>query len=275
MSEQITVVANATAAPPSVRASWIAELRATFALAWPLVIAQLAQNALATTDVIMLGWLGPSQLAAGTLATTFLMPFLVGGVGLVGAVAPLVAQARGARDTRSIRHIVRQGLWAAAILALILTPIIWQIRPVFALLGQDPTATLLAEQYIHVAIWLLFPALGIVAFRSLLAAFDATRVVLLITVGGVVVNALANYALIFGNWGLPRLELRGAALATLLTNITMFATMAIFVLRHRRFRRLHLLHRLWAADWKRLGQIFRVGTPIGITVLAEVGLFTA
>jgi MATE family multidrug resistance protein len=275
MSEQITVVANATAAPPSVRASWIAELRATFALAWPLVIAQLAQNALATTDVIMLGWLGPSQLAAGTLATTFLMPFLVGGIGLVGAVAPLVAQARGARDTRSIRHIVRQGLWAAAILALILTPIIWQIRPVFALLGQDPAATLLAEQYIHVAIWLLFPALGIVAFRSLLAAFDATRVVLLITVGGVVVNALANYALIFGNWGLPRLELRGAALATLLTNITMFATMAIFVLRHRRFRRLHLLHRLWAADWKRLGQIFRVGTPIGITVLAEVGLFTA
>ncbi|WP_127753530.1 MATE family efflux transporter [Devosia sp. 1566] len=275
MSEQITVVANATAAPEPVRVSWIAELRATFALAWPLVIAQLAQNALATTDVIMLGWLGPSQLAAGTLATTFLMPFLVGGIGLVGAVAPLVAQARGARDTRSIRHIVRQGLWAAAILALVLTPIIWQIRPVFALLGQDPAATLLAEEYIHVAIWLLFPALGIVAFRSLLAAFDATRVVLLITVGGVVVNALANYGLIFGNWGLPRLELRGAALATLLTNIVMFTAMAIFVLRHRRFRRLHLLHRLWAADWKRLGQIFRVGTPIGITVLAEVGLFTA
>jgi MATE family multidrug resistance protein len=275
MNEQITVVASGAAAPEPVRASWLAELRATFALAWPLVIAQLAQNALATTDVIMLGWLGPSQLAAGTLATTFLMPFLVGGVGLVGAVAPLVAQARGARDTRAIRHIVRQGLWAAAILALILTPLIWQIRHVFAALGQDPEATLLAEQYIHVAIWLLFPALGIVAFRSLLAAFDATRVVLLITIGGVFVNALANWVLIFGNWGFPRMELRGAALATLLTNIAMFAAMAVFVLRHRRFRRLHLLHRLWAADWVRLAQIFRVGTPIGVTVLAEVGLFTA
>ena len=84
--------------PPT---GWVTELRATFALAWPLVIAQLAQNALTTTDVIMLGWLGPRYLAAGTLATTFLMPFLLCGIGIVGAVAPLVAQARGARDIKA------------------------------------------------------------------------------------------------------------------------------------------------------------------------------
>jgi MATE family multidrug resistance protein len=72
---------------------WLAELRATFALAWPLVIAQVAQNAISTTDVIMMGWLGPEALAAGTLASTFITPFLVAGIGLIGAVAPLTAQA--------------------------------------------------------------------------------------------------------------------------------------------------------------------------------------
>ncbi|QDZ13234.1 MATE family efflux transporter [Devosia ginsengisoli] len=256
-------------------ASWGDELRATFALAWPLVIAQLAQNALTATDVIMLGWLGPTHLAAGTLATTFLMPFLVCGVGIVGAVAPLVAQARGARDIKAVRRVVRQGMWAAILLAVLFTPILLQIRPIYAALGQDPTITLMAEEYIQVGVWMLFPALTIIALRSLLSAFDATRIILLVTVGGVLFNAFANYGLIFGHFGMPRLELRGAALATVLANIVMFGLMLAYVLRQRRFKRFYVLMRLWKPDWPRFREIFRIGTPIGLTVLAEVGLFTA
>ena len=246
-----------------------------FVLAWPLVIAQLAQTALTTTDVIMMGWLGPKSLAAGTLATTFLMPFLLLGMGIVGAVAPLVAQARGARDIKAVRRIVRQGFWAGIVLAVLLIPIILQIRPVFTLLGQDPTATARAEEYIQVAVWMLFPALAIIVLRSLLSAFEATRIILVITVGGVFCNAFGNYLLMFGTLGLPRLELRGAAIATVLTNIIMFALLLAYVLRHRRFRRFHVLMRFWKPDWPRFREIFRIGAPIGLTVLAEVGLFTA
>lgn len=255
--------------------SWGEELRATFALAWPLVVAQLAQNALTATDVIMLGWLGPVHLAAGTLATTFILPFLVCGTGIVGAVAPLVAQARGARDIKAVRRVVRQGLWAAILLSILFIPVLLQIRPIYALLGQNPDTTLMAEQYIQIGVWTLFPALGIIALRSLLSAFDATRVILLITVGGVIFNALANYVLIFGHLGFPRLELRGAAIATVLANIAMFAAMLTYVLRHRRFKRFHVLIRFWKPDWPRFREIFRIGLPIGLTVLAEVGLFTA
>src|SRR5690606_24051645 len=230
MNEPIRVAPGAAGLSHSPATSWGAELRATFALAWPLVVAQLAQNALTATDVIMLGWLGPTQLAAGTLATTFIMPFLVCGVGIVGAVAPLVAQARGARDIKAVRRVVRQGLWAAILLALLFIPILLQIRPIYAALGQDPVITLMAEEYIQAGVWLLFPALAIIALRSLLSAFDATRVILLVTVGGVLFNALANYALIFGHFGFPRLELRGAAIATVLANIVMFGLMLAYVL---------------------------------------------
>ncbi|WP_246132836.1 MATE family efflux transporter [Devosia ginsengisoli] len=275
MSEPATVASGAAATSLSMSASWGDELRATFALAWPLVIAQLAQNALTATDVIMLGWLGPTHLAAGTLATTFLMPFLVCGVGIVGAVAPLVAQARGARDIKAVRRVVRQGMWAAILLAVLFTPILLQIRPIYAALGQDPTITLMAEEYIQVGVWMLFPALTIIALRSLLSAFDATRIILLVTVGGVLFNAFANYGLIFGHFGMPRLELRGAALATVLANIVMFGLMLAYVLRQRRFKRFYVLMRLWKPDWPRFREIFRIGTPIGLTVLAEVGLFTA
>jgi len=274
-SDQITAAPGAAANAVSSRDGWIAELKATFALAWPLVIAQLAQNALHTTDVIMLGWLGPRYLAAGALATTFLMPFLVGAIGVVGAVAPLVAQARGARNIKAVRRIVRQGCWAAIFLAACLVPVILQIRSIFAALGQDPEATIMAEQFMQIAAFSLFPALLIIPLRSLLSAFDATRIILVITVLGVVFNAAINYVLIFGHFGFPRLELRGSAIATLSTNVVMLIAMLTYVVTHRRFRRFHILIRFWKPDWMRFREIFRIGTPIGLTVLAEVGLFTA
>jgi MATE family multidrug resistance protein len=122
---------------------------------------------------------------------------------------------------------------------------------------------------------MLFPALLITVLRSMLSAFDATRVILWITVVGVFFNAAVNYLLIFGNFGFPRLELRGAAISTVSTNIVMFALMLAYVLRHRRFKRFHILLRFWQPDWLRFREIFRIGAPIGLTVLAEVGLFTA
>lgn len=274
MNEQVSVAPDATASTFS-RGGWMAELRATFALAWPLVIAQLAQNALHTTDVILLGRLGPTYLAAGTLAATFLNAFLLGCIGVVGAVAPLVAQARGARDIKAVRRVVRQGCWAAIILSVLLIPVLLQIKPIYLALGQDPLATDMAEQFIQIAAWSMFPALGLIAFRSFLSAYDATRAILLITVFGVLINALIAYTLIFGHFGFPRLELRGAAIATLATNFIMLLMMVAFVVRHRRFKRFNVLVRFWKPDWQRLREIFRIGLPIGLTVVAEVGLFTA
>lgn len=254
--------------------SWAEEARASFRLAWPLIVAQLAQNLLFTTDVVLMGWLGPKYLAAGTLAGAFLMPFLLTGIGIVGAVAPLVAQARGGRRIKDVRRIVRQGMWAAILIATLLQPIVLNIRPIYLALGQDPEVTALAESYIFFGSWMLYPALAMMSLRSLLAAFDDTRSILVITVLGVIVNAIAAYTLIFGHFGFPRLELRGAAIATGLVNLFMFLAMLAYALRHRRFRRFNILLRFWKPDWGHFASIFRIGLPIGLTVAAEVGLFS-
>lgn len=254
--------------------SWAEEARASFRLAWPLIVAQLAQNLLFTTDVVLMGWLGPKYLAAGTLAGAFLMPFLLTGIGIVGAVAPLVAQARGARRIKDVRRVVRQGMWAAILIATLLQPIVLNIRPIYLAIGQDPEVTALAESYIFFGSWMLYPALAMMSLRSLLAAFDDTRSILVITVLGVIVNAIAAYTLIFGHFGFPRLELRGAAIATGLVNLFMFLAMLAYALRHRRFRRFNILLRFWKPDWGHFASIFRIGLPIGLTVAAEVGLFS-
>ncbi len=262
-------------AASSARGAWLSELRATFALAWPLVVAQLAQNLFYTTDVIMMGWLGPQFLAAGALASAFMMPVLLLGIGIVGAVAPLVAQARGARDIKAVRRVVRQGFWVSLVLSVALIPVLYQIKPIFGLLGQDPETALLAETYIQIAAWAVVPQLLIIVLRSLLSAFDATRAILLVTVVGVVISAASNYLLIFGNFGFPRLELRGAAISTVAINWLMFGLLLLYVLRHQRFRRFHILLRLLKPDWPRFREIFVVGVPIGMTILAEVSMFSA
>jgi MATE family multidrug resistance protein len=273
MNEPTTVPVTGTDASMSSH-GWAPELRASFALAWPLIVAQLAQNLLFTTDVVLMGWLGPKYLAAGTLAGAFLMPFQLTGIGIVGAVAPLVAQARGRRDTKAVRRIVRQGFWVAILVATLLVPIVLNIRPIYLAIGQDPEVTALAESYMFAGFWMLYPALGIMVVRSFLSAFAATRVILVVTVIGVLVNGLLAYTLIFGHFGFPRLELRGAALATGLVNVVMFFALLGYTLTHRKLKRFHILVRFFKPDWPRFREILKVGLPIGLTVAAEVGLFS-
>lgn len=253
--------------------SWLDELRATLVLAWPLVVAQLAGAMLFATDVVMMGWLGPKTLAAGALATSFLHPVFLGGLGVVTATAPMIAQAIGARQSRSVRRTVRQGFWVSVLLACLFTPIILNSQRLFLLLGQDPEVTALAQGYLNFAVGMILPGLLMIALRSLLQARGTTTIILLITVAGIFVNALGNYALMFGNFGFPRLELIGAGISTTIVNWVMFGLALAFVVFNKRYRRYHILVRLWKPDWARFREIFRIGLPIGFTITSEVGIF--
>jgi MATE family multidrug resistance protein len=253
--------------------SWTRELRETLALASPLIAAQLAQMALFTTDAIMMGWLGPKFLGAGMLAVSFMHPFLLFSVGVLSAVAPMVAQARGRGETVSVRRSVRQGLWAALLLSVVLTPVIWNVRPIFGLLGQSPEVAMLAQNYARAAVWMFFPALAFIVLRTLLASHGDTAIILRITLIGIAVNAMGNYALIFGHWGVPRLELMGSGIATSLANAMMSLMLLGYALTRPAYRHYELLVRVWRPDWARLGHILAVGMPIGFMMMAEVGLF--
>lgn len=256
-------------------APWRAELAATFALAWPLVIAQLAHIALSTTDVIMMGWLGPRHLAAGTLSTALYHPFLMLGMGVVSAVATLVAQALGARDFRSVRRSTRQGFWVALLFSAAIVPLLLQTETILSLLGQEAETALLAGGYMLWASWALLPSLLFIVLRSFLSAHGLTRIILTVTLLGIVVNAAGNYALMFGNWGFPRMELAGAGLSTTLTSTIGFFMVLAYALTHRRMRRYHVLARFWRPDWPRFRRIIVLGVPIGLMFMAETGMFAA
>jgi MATE family multidrug resistance protein len=112
-------------------------------------------------------------------------------------------------------------------------------------------------------------------FKSHLSALEHTQIVLWSSLAGTGLNIGINWLLIFGNLGFPELGLRGAAIASLGTNILICLIMAGYAARARDLRAYDILARLWRPDWDALGQVFRLGLPIGLTMLAETGLFTA
>lgn len=262
---------NLTAEKPE--NSWSTHFRSTLALGLPLIGAQLAQMGINFTDTLMIGWLGSEQLAASVLATTMVFVVMVCGFGLANAVMPLTAQALGEGDTKSLRRSVRMGLWVVGLFSILMMPILWFSEDILLLIGQKPELASQAQDYIRIVQWSLLPAMVVAVLRSYLSSLERTQIILWITLIGVLVNAYLNYALIFGNFGAPRLELRGAAIASLLTNFISMGLAVAYCWLTPALRQHEVFVRFWRSDWEAFRQVLKLGIPISLMLLAEVGLF--
>jgi MATE family multidrug resistance protein len=259
------------------RAAWIAELRATLALGWPLVLATIAQNALITTDVILMGWMGPQALAAGALGTNLYFAFLIFGIGLINATSPMIAEELGRKrhSVREVRRTVRQGLWAAVTVAVPIWIVAWNGEKILLAIGQEPGLAHNAGAYIRALQWSLLPFLLFLVLRSFLAALERPGWALFIGLLAIPVNFGAAYALMFGSLGLPALGLIGAGLGTVISSTFMFVALAVVIVVHPRLKRYHIFGRFWRADWPRYRTLWQIGLPIGLTLTFEVTIFNA
>ena len=259
----------------SVPANFRQELASTLRLSWPLVLIQLATIALTTVDVIMIGWLGPEDLAAATLATSLIFSLNFFGIGLLAATAAMFSQEIGAIRLRGVRRTLRQGVWVAISLCLPCLVFLWNGEALMLLMGQDPELAASAASYIRIGMWGLLPLMCFTVLRNLVSAHSRPRSAMIILVLAIGVNALADYALIFGKFGAPALGLEGAAIATLIVQCFMMLAQTLFVVTDRHFRRYNLFGQFWRPDWPRYREIMKIGIPIGLTVLAETSLFAA
>lgn len=250
-------------------------VRETLALGLPLIGSHLAQVATNLTDTVMLGWYGVPELAASVLGySVFTVLFLVGS-GFAMAVMPMAASAEGTGDTAAVRRVVRMGLWISALTATLALLPMWYSGVLLGWLGQEEDLAALAQDYLRIVMWALYPALLTMVMKSYLSALQRPQVILLATVGAAVLNGLLNYALIFGNWGAPELGLVGAAWATVVAQGIGFGVLALYAGMVPGLRRYTLFARFWRPDFAALGDVFRLGWPIGATMLAEAGLFSA
>ncbi len=250
-------------------------IRLTLVLGGPLIGAQLAQMLINVTDTIMLGRLGTAELAAGTLAFQTFFVLLIFGLGIGAAMIPLMAGALGRNDPRGVRRSARMGLWALFTLSLFFQLPLFFTFDILVALGQRPELAELAQSYMRFAQWSLIPAFVIIGLRSIQTAVEQATAVLLTTLFAFVVNLVLNYALIFGNLGAPRLEMPGAGIATVIANLLAALLVIVYVARSKTTRPYELFARIWRSDWQALRAVLYLGIPIGLTIFAEAGLFTA
>ncbi|WP_435205680.1 MATE family efflux transporter [Tateyamaria sp. 1078] len=253
--------------------SYPTHARAIMVLGLPLIGGHLGQVAIGVTDTMMLGWYGVTELAALTAAGSWFFVLFLMGSGFAWAVMPMVAASHAEDDDTAIRRATRMGLWLSLAFAALSMPLMIWSEPILLALGQTDDVARLGAEYLMVAGWGIFPALIVMTLKSYLAALERTQIVFWITALAALVNGLANYAFIFGNWGAPELGITGAALASLFTQIAMLVGVVIYVL--FRMPEHTIFARLWRPDWDMFGQVFRLGWPIGLTSLSEVGLFAA
>lgn len=242
------------------------------ALAWPLALTFLAETGIAAIDLAFIGRLGAEPLAGASLGVTAHIVFYLLAVGIVVATAPLAAQAMGARQPRQVRRVVRQGLWIAALLGVPAAFILMGMEPVLLALGQPPKASGLAQDYLDFFGWTLPWGIGLVVLRNFAAVLGRPRLGLWIFAAGIPLNALLDYGLIFGRLGMPRLELAGAGLASVIAQAAMFGAMLVVVLTAQPLARYQILGNFWRPDWVVFARIFRLGLPIAGIMAMEFGL---
>src|SRR5881227_635944 len=214
-------------------------------------------------------------LAAAALAHTVFFVIFTFGLGLVSAVAPLAAQAFGARDPRRVRRALRVGLWAALLISLPMMVLPLYGEQILVTLGQAPATARLAQRYLLGLAWGITPALWFLAIRGFMGAVNRPEPGLWITLAAIPANAVLVYLLIHGELGLPRLELFGAGLGSTIIDFGMLLAALWIAYGRRPFRKYHVLGHVWRIDWTLLRQLIVIGAPISIAFLLEYGLFAA
>ncbi|MFI1968640.1 MATE family efflux transporter [Streptomyces cinnamoneus] len=260
--------------------------RALAALAVPLVLTQLAQVALTTTDTVMMGLLGATDLAAGGLAIVIFNQLRTMGVGLVTSVGNRIAAAHARAEAApdgtgpgtggsdaEVRRVVRAGMAVATLAGLAGALLMAGAGQVLGLAGQDPEVADRARTMLFALAPGLLPCLWFQAVRQFTVGMRRPQALLRITIASVAVNAGLDWAFLHGSWGLPRLGLPGVGLATTLVHALSFLALYACARRDPVLAPLLALNPA-RADRATVRRLLGLGVPIAATYGSEAGFFS-
>ncbi|MGV3528209.1 MAG: MATE family efflux transporter [Flavisolibacter sp.] len=250
------------------------EAKATIRLAVPIIIGELAQMSLHIVDTAMIGALGYKQLAAAALVVSFMNIPFVFGIGITISVSQLVSMANGRGDKRAVSHYFYNGLWLCGLTAVIISVGLIAAKDLLHHLGQDAEVATLATPFLTMIGLSIIPMLLFMTLKQFADGLEFTKTAMIFSLVAIPVNAFLNWLLIYGHWGLPRLELMGAGLATLITRSLIFVGFAIIVFRHGVFSSfLGDRATQWRLRWRTWRELLYIGIPSALQIGIEVSAF--
>ena len=255
--------------------SWRDHIHQNMRLAAPLMIGQLATIGIWTSDTIAMGRIDSASLAAGALASRYYQPFFFLALGISLAVGPLVAQGLGAGDERQVRRAFRQGMAVAVALGVVTAPLMFNGEHVLVSLGQDAGLAALGQPFLFWSSFgLPFMFLSFV-LRQFLISHQRPMPQVIALVLALAANVGLNEALVSGIGPFPAMGLAGVALATTLVYVMLCAGLVAYIGMTTPFRDSRPFRRIWVMDWAVTARLLRIGVPIGLTIVAEAGMFIA
>ncbi|MFC4161207.1 MATE family efflux transporter [Chitinimonas lacunae] len=249
------------------------EVAALWSLAWPILTGQLASIGMAVADVAMAGHYGAEDLAAVSLGASVWSIVVVTLMGLMMSINPTVAHHVGAGESDRIGHVVRQGLWKSLIVGLVAFTLTNLAALVFDVMQIEPGVRDKAKMFVHISSFGL-PAFA--AYRVLYgysASLNQTKPMMVISIVALAFNIVANYGLIYGNFGLPEMGGVGCAVATALGLWLVLIAMVWWIRRAPVYRDTNPFERFEGPKREEISTLFRIGIPIGITYFAESSAF--
>ena len=240
-------------------------------LSFPIMISQLGHITVGVFDSLMIGKVSVSQLAAVSLATSIFSFILLFCIGLSYGITPLISSSD--RGKKYVSSILYNGMLVNVISCILLVSFVILTKHLLSYLGQDEEVLFHTYSYLDIICISLIPLILFQTFKQFIEGLGFTKPSMYISVISNVINVVLNAVLIFGLFGFPRLEIIGAAYATLISRVIMFLLILIYCLNDRRFSK-YILKRKFLVNLNHIKDIFRIGFASGLQYIFEVGAFS-
>jgi MATE family multidrug resistance protein len=253
---------------------WLDEVRALARLAGPLIINNLSIAGMHFADAVMAGRLGAEALAAVAVGgSVWFLGFTVC-LGLMMSISPI--RLFGAGERAVIGRYTRQGLWLSVALGLVLITLVHLfVGPLLGFIGIGIEFRQLTIGYVEAIIFGAPAICGFLAFRFTTEGIGFMRPIMYTSLFALVCNVFLNYVLIYGHFGVPAFGAVGCGMASAITMWLMLFVIGTIFYFHPTYAPLKIFERVPPVRLPILKEIWTLGMPIGITITAEAGLFSA
>ena len=255
-------------------AQYTKEFRYNLQLAYPVILGMIGHTLVGIVDNIMVGKIGPTELAAVSLGNSFIFIAMSLGIGFSTAITPLVAEAHGKGNREEGRLAFHHGLYLCTILGLFLFSVIFFSKPLLSYMGQPEAVVKLAKPYLDIVGFSLVPLIMYQAYKQFADGMSQTKYSMWATILGNVANVIINYFFIYGIWIFPKLGIIGAAIGTIASRIIMLVFMHYSMQRKTKFHYYFEDFSIKEIKKEINLKIIRLGFPSSMQMFFEVALFT-
>lgn len=249
--------------------------RDSLKLAIPVVISQLGHTLVQTSDSIIVGhFAGTTALAAVSLVNSLFLVPLVIGMGISYGTTPLIAQNNGRGNFAECGRLLSNSFFLNVITGIVLfCAIYFGVILFIDKLHQAPEVVVQAKPYLFLLSLSIIPLMVFSTFKQFAEGLGFTKQAMLVSIWGNILNIVLGIIFVKGLFGVPPMGIKGVGYSTLIDRCVMAIVMAIYVFRSPIFKKYLKDFAIRNIDRVRGLQIMKIGTPVAMQYVFEVGAF--